>query len=244
MGKAKRERALALQKQRRRRILTVVITAAVIAVVIAVTAAASIMVNRKNTAYKNLSIPLSVDGSLHISASELSSGLNYVDWGGAEELILYRSGDNIAAAFDTCEECYTRGSVHFTRDGDIMQCSVCGTTTPVSGLGAQSWGGCQPLAIPSSARLDTDDEVVLSAEVMTYASDMLALWDNGDLNATLERFGQGTAEEVSAQVEAEIEAADLEIIGADETDGKEQIDPDSLLVNAEDTADITEDLPE
>ena len=190
MGKTSREakqRALELEKKKRFR--QSALTFGLVIGGIAVIALVAILSKLEKASSHNLTASLSDNGSLHVARSSLKEGFNYVDWGGDEKLILYRRSDGeVMAAFDTCEECYLRGSVHFTRDGDNMICSVCGTTSLASSLGAQSWGGCQPLKVPTAARQDTGNEIVVSSAAMDYIVSMLKLWDTGDQSMTFEAF--------------------------------------------------------
>ena len=202
MGKARREREMAQKKKKQR---TMMIAAAVIVVILAIVAVA-VAADAAKTSYKNLEIAPSEDGSLHIARESLGKGLNYIDFGGIEELILYKNGDNIAAAFDTCEECYPQGDVHFIRSGAEMQCSACGSINPVSGLGVQDWGGCQPIAIPDEARLDSDDEIVIEAKAFEYADHMFEHWDFGDLSVTFEQYDTHDYTEGDAEADENIGA--------------------------------------
>ncbi len=187
MGKARREAKEREERENRlkrnRRIALIV--AAVVVAVVGLIALATIRVPEE-AAEQELEVALQEDESLKVERSALVQGFNYIDWGGEEELILYKNAQGeIAAAFDTCEECYTDGDVHFTPQNGNMVCSVCGTVQPLSGFGAQSWGGCRPLAIPDEARHDTDTQVVLSASLMDYARHMFLLWNDGELSMTL-----------------------------------------------------------
>lgn len=185
MGKAKREREQARKRQVRRNIIIGVVAAAIV-VAIAISA---VMAERAKTSYKDLKAALNEDGSLHISRKDLGKGFNYVSWGGAEELILYKSeSGEVVSAFDTCEECYPKGEVHFTRNDTNMVCNICGVESAVLGLGAQSWGGCQPVAIPAAARQDTESEIVISGKAIDYATHMFGVWDEGDMSVTFEQY--------------------------------------------------------
>ena len=190
MGRARRE---ALEKERKLRkqkqLHRALMIAAGCVACIALFAVMYVVAERVDTASQNLIVALSEDGSLHVNRSQLKSGFNYVDWGGSEELILYRDGSDVRAAFDTCEECYTIDSVHFVRNGDEMTCQVCGTVSALSTFGEQEWGGCRPVSIPAIARHDTDAEIVISGAAMDFAKRMFARWDSGDLSESFTGFG-------------------------------------------------------
>ena len=79
-------------------------------------------------------------------------------------------------------------NVHFTCNGGEMVCSACGTTIIVSDFGIQNWGGCQPISIPTMARLDTDSEIIISSKAIDYAVHMFEQWDSGDMSETFANF--------------------------------------------------------
>ena len=190
MGNLTREEKLRRKEQARKReqrqlMLTIGGIAAVILLIVIV----AVAVNAAGSAHKNMTATLSEDGSLHVARADLGTYFNYVDWGGPEELILYPTGDgSVVAAFDTCETCYLEGDVHFKRSRDNTVCSVCGTVASVEEMAHQEWGGCRPIAIPASARLDTADEIVISSEAISYALDMFHHWDEGDMTVTFADF--------------------------------------------------------
>ena len=130
------------------------------------------------------------NGDLHIAVDSLQENLNYIDFGGTEELILWKDGDGrIRTAFDTCEECYSNGNVHFTLSGDTLTCNLCGTTKPVSELGLAEWGGCQPVSIISDIRNDSETEVIIPADVLAYTEQMFSYWNASDFSISLDTYG-------------------------------------------------------
>jgi len=134
------------------------------------------------------------NGDLRVPLDRLRPRLNYISYGGDEELIVWKDGNGvIRTAFDTCEECYSRGNVRFTLSGNILTCSVCGTTQPLSVLGTEGWGGCRPVSITPAMRNDTDTEVVLPAAVLDYAADMFSHWKASDFSVSFAVYGTGEA---------------------------------------------------
>jgi hypothetical protein len=134
------------------------------------------------------------DGDLRVPLDRLQSRLTYVSYGGSEELIFWRDNSGvIRTAFDTCVECYPRGSVHFTLSGNILTCSQCGTTQPLSVLITDGWGGCRPVLITPAMRNDTDTEVVLSSAVLSYAGDMFSQWRASDFSLSFAVYGTDEA---------------------------------------------------
>ena len=161
------------QKTKRRNRIIIGSIIAVCAVVVLI-----ILVNLSQ-ASKGASVTGAIDenGDLRIPKASIQRGLNYLNFGGMEELIIWENDSGeIKTALDTCEECYLSGNVHFTLTGKTIICNVCGTSQPVSVLGTASWGGCQPVAIVEDIREDTDAEIVVPAEVLTFANNMLYRW--------------------------------------------------------------------
>ena len=147
-----------------------------------------LVVSQQTTA-SAISVVPDANGDLRVSLNSLSKNLTYVDYGGTEEIIFWKDGNGvIRTAFDTCETCYSVGNVHFTLKGDTLTCSACSTTQPVSVLGIESWGGCQPVSIIPEIREDADTEVVIPAAVLTYARRMFSRWDASDFAVTFAAY--------------------------------------------------------
>ena len=167
------------KKQIKQLIIGSVVTVAVIIVVV-------FLVNFSPTALSSQNISLDENGDLRIPVAGLQKNLNYIDFGGNEELIVWKNNDGeIRTAFDTCAECYPGGNVHFTLDGTTLTCSFCGTTQAVSMLGSAEWGSCRPLSIIPDYRSDTDTEVVVPADVLSYSAQMFNAWDADDFSISL-----------------------------------------------------------
>ena len=134
------------------------------------------------------------NGDLRVPLNRLQNRLQYIAYGGREELLLWRDSNGvIRTAFDTCEECYSRGNVRFTLSGNILTCSQCGVTQPVSVLGTEGWGGCRPVAVTPAMRNDTDTEVVVPAAVLAYARDMFSRWNASDFSISFAAYGTDRA---------------------------------------------------
>lgn len=137
-----------------------------------------------------LAFTRSANADVVIKAADVKSGLNYVDYGGSEELILWRDGNGgIRTALDTCEECFGGGDVHYTLSGSNIVCSACQTTQDVTILGSAAWGGCQPVAIPVAYRADTDADIVIPAEVLAFAEDVFTHWGEADYTVSMAQYG-------------------------------------------------------
>lgn len=166
--------------------IVIIVSAIVIAAAILI---AAILSSTPKSNTKRMNVPLSEDGSLHVDKTKLINGFNYINYGGDNDLILYQiADDQVRVAFDTCEECYGYRKVHFNPNGDNMQCSVCETIHPLSDFGLQNWGQCQPVAIPTAARLDTSEQVIIDAKAFEFANTMFAQWDEDNYDMTFAQF--------------------------------------------------------
>ena len=187
MGKRKRieQERFARQQKKQKTLIVVgvsVIVCAIIGVVIS-------FVNSMPASSNSMNIALDSNGDLRIPINRLQNNLNYVNFGGKEELILWQDNDGvIRTAFDTCAECYSLGNVHFSLHDSTLTCNQCGTTQPVSALGVDSWGGCQPVSLIPDIRNDTETEVVLSANVLSYAAMMFTNWDAANFSVTFSAY--------------------------------------------------------
>lgn len=69
-------------------------------------------------------------------------------------------------------------------DGSLyVDCTALG-----DGFNYVNWGGCQPVSIPTAARLDTENEIVISSEAIDYAVHMFEQWDSDDMSITFADF--------------------------------------------------------
>lgn len=132
---------------------------------------------------------LNSDGDLILPISELNEGFQYVDYGGAHELLVWQDSDGtVYTAFNSCQECYPRGNARYTYNNGTLTCQSCGNQISVQSMRSESWGGCQPIAIPASYRADTENEIVIPAELFTYSDAMFQLWDSGNFSMTMESY--------------------------------------------------------
>lgn len=189
MGKkAEQQRLAGQRKKRRRRIINA--SALLGAVVLMVGLVVLAQSRPSSVEAASLAFSNDANGDLRIETADLQSGLNYVDYGGPEELLLWTdSAGAIRTSFDTCEECYLGGDVRFALDGDTLICGMCGSTQSVETLGTAGWGGCKPISITTEMRADTDSEVVIPAGVLSYAEDMFAHWDASDFSVSFAEYG-------------------------------------------------------
>ena len=191
MGKANREANLLLKEKskHKRKVVRALILAGIILCIAAIVVVYNVT-TRANSAFQNLNVALSEDGSLRVARSALGDGFNYVHWGSDKDIILYRNDDGvIKAAFDSCQDCYHGTNVHFTRVGSTVNCGNCGMTTSTAHFGEQEWGGeCQPVSIPDAGRMDTETEIVIDSTVFDFAADMFSHWDEGEMGVTFESF--------------------------------------------------------
>lgn len=135
-----------------------------------------------------ISAELDEQGNLHVDKAQVSEGATFVDYGGDNELLVWIDSDGrYRAAFNLCEECYARNGHYELHDG-VLQCSACGNGLELSSLQHGVWGGCQPVEFPDSGRTDTDTEIVILQETLTFADEMFEAWNNGNMEQTFENF--------------------------------------------------------
>ena len=187
MGKIRKmEREQAEQRKKAERKRTVVLSSVLVCIIAMLLIW---LVISQQTVASSASIAPDSNGDLRIPKNSLRNHLNYIDYGGAEEIILWKAGGGeIRTAFDTCEQCYSMGDVHFTLKGDTLTCSLCHTTQSVSVLGTESWGGCRPVSIVSDARADTGGEVVIPAAALAYAKQVFTRWDASDFSISMATY--------------------------------------------------------
>lgn len=188
MGRRKQLEQERLEQQKKKRRKQIIIGTSVLVCIIALIAVW--IITARPASVSTISIAPDSNGDLRVAVDSLQDHLNYIDYGGAEELIFWKDGDGvIRTAFDTCEECYSGGNVHFTLSGDTLTCSLCGTTQSVSILGTDGWGGCKPVSITTDMRNDAGTEVVIPAAILAYAADMFSHWDASDFSVSFADYG-------------------------------------------------------
>ena len=186
MGKARKmEREQAERQKKRKQQKNLILISASACILVALFA--WLLISQQVTT-GTISISPNANGDLHVPKNRLQNNLTYVDYGGTEELIFWNDGNAVRTAFDTCEECYSGGDIHFTLNNSTLTCSLCRTTLPVSTLGTAQWGGCQPVSIIPEIRSDTGAEIVIPAEVLAYARRMFSRWDASDFSISLETY--------------------------------------------------------
>jgi len=187
-----KRRELERIRQKKRKRINLIIGVSV-SVCLVVVIAVLIITSLRNTAVKaNYTIDSS--GNLHVPLDGLHDNLNYINYKGSEELILWTDGDgSVRTALDTCIECFPMGYVHFTLAGSILTCSACGTTQSVTGLGTAGWSGCKPISITPEMREDTDSEIVIPSAALAFAEDMFSHWRNSDFSVTFASYIAGEA---------------------------------------------------
>jgi len=130
-------------------------------------------------------------GNLTVPLSDFTDDFAFVDYGGEHQLLLWRdTNGTVYTAYDSCQECYSRGNAHYTYSNGVLTCAACRNRVNVSTMATASWGGCQPIAIPAEYRADTDAAVVFPAELLQYSTEMFQTWDNGDFSVTLENYAE------------------------------------------------------
>lgn len=136
-----------------------------------------------------MELSLQEDGSLLIPVSEMKEAFQYVDYGETQQILVWREENGeIHTAFNTCQECFPRGNARYIYQHGILTCQSCGNQIPVETMGASSWGGCQPVAIPAEYRGDTDTEIRIPESLLDYSREMFETWENGDFSVTMAEY--------------------------------------------------------
>ena len=127
--------------------------------------------------------------NLIIPKEDIVENVTYIDYGGSHQILIWKdNNDTMHMAFNTCQECFSRGDARYTYSNGVLTCSICGNQLSVSSLTDASWGGCQPVAIPTEYRDDTEDNLILSEKLLNYADDMFDAWENGTFSTSLETY--------------------------------------------------------
>ncbi|MDR1538639.1 MAG: Fe-S-containing protein [Clostridiales bacterium] len=187
MGLKRKEQEAAKIKELQRKRRIQYIAASSVAAVAVIGIIAAVYLNSPRELHSNISPDSS--GNVAVAASSLGSGLNYFNYGGSQDLVIWKnSSGGYRSAFDVCEECFDTGRAHYTLQNDTLTCESCGTTMALENSGIASWGGCQPVSIPVEYRQDTDSDIVIPSGVLSYASAVFSSWENGDYSNTLENY--------------------------------------------------------
>lgn len=145
---------------------------------------------------KTVSVVRGANADLIVQDADIKSGLNHIDYGGPQQLLFWRNAQGVVmTAYDTCEECFATGNVRYSLSNNELTCSSCQTKVAVSTLGAHSWGGCQPVAIPIDFRNDTDTEIVIPSDVLDHAEEVFAQWTLGNYESSLSAYAHEHADE-------------------------------------------------
>lgn len=182
----------AKERQKKKQIKAMRTAGVVLIIAILIIAAAVVVSGRSSgndgSNSSQISAELDEQGNLHINKAQVSEDVTFVDYGADNELLVWTdSEDRYRAAFNLCEECYTRNGHYELHDG-VLQCSACGNSLELSSLQHGIWGGCQPVEFPDNGRADTDTEIVILQEAFTFADEMFEEWNNGNMEQTFENF--------------------------------------------------------
>lgn len=106
------------------------------------------------------------NGDLVIAKSDITTKLKIytvkVDNVKIEVLAAKTSNGSLRIAFNTCQACYDSGKGYFKVSGNTATCQNCGNRYTVDQFPTSpSHNGCDPWAIASSSRQDTDSDVII-----------------------------------------------------------------------------------
>lgn len=99
-----------------------------------------------------------------------------VDGTEMEVLAIRTASGEIRTAFNTCQSCYTSGRGYYVADGTELICQNCGFHFTAEEVGLESRGGCNPWPIPTSARTETGDSILISYRVLADARELFFNW--------------------------------------------------------------------
>lgn len=129
--------------------------------------------NEREQANQVLRFDLEENGNLVVSPDDIVEDFTYIDYGSSHQILIWKDNEeDMHTAFNTCQECFSRGDANDTYSNGTLTCSVCGNQIDISSLADTSWGGCQPVSIPIEYRDDTEDEMILSEKLLKYSEDM------------------------------------------------------------------------
>lgn len=101
MGKRQKLEHERLKRQKKKRRKQIIIGASISVCVITLIV---VLAFNAQPSSSTLNIASDSNGDLHIAMDSLQNGLNYIDYGSDEELLLWKDSDGvIRTAFDTCE---------------------------------------------------------------------------------------------------------------------------------------------
>ena len=137
----------------------------------------------------HLTAQLNESGDFVIAKEDIGDAFYHYDYGGEHDVLIWKDeSGTIRTAFNTCEECFSKGNARYEYQNGKLVCQSCRNELPIASFGNKSWGGCQPVAVPVDYRTDTEELIVIPSKVMTFADDMFAGWENGDFTVTLESY--------------------------------------------------------
>ncbi len=181
-NKIKKSKIQSDKKRNRFWICAFGIPLAVIVLVIAV-------VIKEQTRETNVSVTLNSNGDFVVNVADIGNEFYNYDYGGEHDILIWKDGNGtVRTAFDTCEECFSTGNAHYEYENGVLVCQSCQTEFPINSFGNKSWGGCQPVAVATDYRTDTEEQIIIPAEVLNYANDVFEAWKAGDFTVTMENY--------------------------------------------------------
>ncbi len=92
------------------------------------------------------------------------------------EVIAIRASDGtVRTAFNTCQVCFDSGRGFYKQDGDVLVCQNCGNRFTIDQIEVVK-GGCNPVPIFENDKTETDDQVIITDEVMADYSALFGKW--------------------------------------------------------------------
>lgn len=118
--------------------------------------------------------------SLSIPKSHVTETASFypveVDDVAMEVLAIRDSEGNIRTAFNTCQSCYSSGKGYYEAEGTELVCQNCGFRFTAEQVQVRGAGGCNPYPIFAEDKTETEEEILISYDVLHTASDVFTHW--------------------------------------------------------------------
>lgn len=94
------------------------------------------------------------------------------------EVLAVKAPDGtIRTAFNTCQVCYSSGKGYYKQEGDKLVCQNCGNTFGMGDVEVAG-NGCNPVGITDEYKTVDKDNITITKETLTQATQIFANWKN------------------------------------------------------------------
>ncbi len=92
------------------------------------------------------------------------------------EVIAIRASDgSVRTALNTCQVCYDSGRGYYKQEGDVLVCQNCGNRFGVDQVEVVK-GGCNPVPIFDDQKIETDETITISDDVLAEYKELFGEW--------------------------------------------------------------------